>query len=782
MGPAHQETFMPAPRTPSAIGSLTVLSMSLAAIWNPAHAQADGSGASPVAAKQADKQIDKGIETVVVTAQKRSQSIRDVPVAITAISAAQLERAGVKDIGDLAKTAASLEFGDQAAGGAGGSASIRGIGTAVFTLSAESSVGVVVDGVPQGATASGLMLDLARVEVLRGPQGTLFGKNASAGVLNMATQEPIIGETGGSVSLEFKGKHGEAVRATGNVPLNDMSALRIAGVAERNKGVYHNVLTNEDSVTDNGGVRLRYLLKPNRDLSVNVIGDASNTRSENAVFFAPSVAYATNTAGNHQPAAEFASCGVTVSQDNNEVCSDGAELTRAKVRGLSGQVDWTLPGGETLTSITAYRTRKQGPESVNIGMSNTYDKIYNHDPYKNTRQVSQELRIASPAKQTLEYVAGLFYADSTSDKNSDVIINPNPALPSPPVPRSIVTNNLQHASMTTKALFGQATYHLTDATGVIAGLRYTRDSVSSNFTQSSVVGFDGFALPATVKSASGNASESNVSGKLGLQHTLSRTANLYATVSRGYKGPQIDNDTPVNAASASGTFAGYIVKPELPTSVELGTKLSFLERRLDIDLAAFHTKIRDFQEQNCTLTAVGALSCIPLNVPSVTSKGLEADIRARPLPQLQLGLSLAMILDTAYPAGFSFDNSNVGGQRLLYSPRNKAALNGDYSWDLPGDYELKLGGDVVYKSRVRYCNSLAPECSFGGHSVASLRLALRSPDGKWGVELYDRNLGDKRVPNAIIYPLPGKGAGSGFAHSLGENSFRRVGVTVDYRF
>jgi iron complex outermembrane receptor protein len=212
------------------------------------------------------------------------------------------------------------------------------------------------------------------------------------------------------------------------------------------------------------------------------------------------------------------------------------------------------------------------------------------------------------------------------------------------------------------------------------------------------------------------------------------TANLYATVSRGYKGPQIDNDTPVNAAAASGSFAGYIVKPELPTSVELGTKLSFLERRLDVDLAAFHTKIKDFQEQNCTLTAVGALSCIPLNVPSVTSKGLEADIRARPLPQLQLGLSLAMILDTAYPAGFSFDNSNVGGQRLLYSPRNKVALNGDYSWDLPGDYELKLGGDMVYKSRVRYCNSLDPECSVGGHSIASLRLALRSPDDKWGVE------------------------------------------------
>ncbi|MRW92878.1 TonB-dependent receptor [Duganella sp. FT80W] len=760
---------MHVPRTTSAIGSLTLLSMSLATIWHPAHAQSGDHNASPE------------IETVVVTAQKRSQSIKEVPVAITVINAAALERAGVKDISDLAKTAASLEFGDQATGGAGGSASIRGVGTSVFTLSAESSVGVVIDGVPQGATASGLMLDMARVEVLRGPQGTLFGKNASAGVLNMATQQPIIGDRSASVQVEYKGNHGEAVRTTGNVPLNDISALRISALAERNDGVYHNVHTGKDSETTNAGARLRYLLQPNRDVTINVIGEASNTRSENAVFFAPAVAYSSNTAGNHNALAEFAACGVTVSKTNNQVCSDGAELNRSQVRGLSGQIDWSLASGATLTSITAYRKRDMGPNDTTIDMSEGYDKVRNHDPYQNYKQFSQELRIASPAKQTLEYVGGLFYADSSNQKSSTTTIYPNPVLPSPPVPRSIATDNVQAAKLTSKALFGQATYHVTDASAVIAGLRYTRDSVSAQYTQSSVVSFDGFSVPATVKSSSGDASQSNVSGKVGLQHTLSRDVNLYTTLSRGYKGPQIDNDTPINQAAAAGSFQGYTVKPEIPTSVELGSKLSFLNRRLDVDMAVFHTKIKDFQEQNCTLTSVGSLSCIPLNVPNVVTKGFEADVRARPLPELQLGMSMAVILDTAYPAGFIFDNNNVGGQRLLYSPRNKVTFNGDYSWELPGDYQLKLGGDLVYKSRVRYCNSLALECGFGGHSIASLRLALRSPDDKWGIELYGRNLADKRVPNAIIYPLPGKGAGSGFAYSLGENSFRRIGVSLDYR-
>jgi iron complex outermembrane receptor protein len=471
---------MPAPRTPSAIGSLTVLSMSLAAIWNPALAQSDGSGASPEARAKAEK----GIETVVVTAQKRSQSIKEVPVAITAVNAAQLERAGVKDIGDLAKTAASLEFGDQAAGGAGGSASIRGIGTAVFTLSAESSVGVVVDGVPQGATASGLMLDLARVEVLRGPQGTLFGKNASAGVLNMVTQEPIIGDSGGSVSLEYKGKHGEAVRATGNVPLNDISALRIAGVAERNKGVYHNVLKRGQR-HHNGGVRLRYLLKPNRDVSVNLIGEAANTRSENAVFFAPAVAYASNTAGDHRPAGRIR----LLRRDRLEDQQPGL-LGRRRTHAHQGarpvrparldpaerqhaDLDHRLPHPQAGPGKRQHRHvehLRQGlqPRSVQErapGLAGAADRLARQAgarirgrPVLRRFDERQEFQHLDPAESRAAFAAG-----AALDRHRQRCSTPD---------------------MTTKALFGQATWHLTDATGLIAGLRYTRDSVSSTFTQS----------------------------------------------------------------------------------------------------------------------------------------------------------------------------------------------------------------------------------------------------------------------------------------------------------
>lgn len=121
--------------------------------------------------------------------------------------------------------------------------------------------------------------------------------------------------------------------------------------------------------------------------------------------------------------------------------------------------------------------------------------------------------------------------------------------------------------------------------------------MSSDYVQNSVVSFAPFTLPATVKRAAGAAREANISGKLGLQHTISRDANVYATLSRGYKGPQIDNDSPVAAAATAGSYAGKLVRPELPTSVELGTKLSFLEYRLDLDLAAFHTRIKTFRSR-----------------------------------------------------------------------------------------------------------------------------------------------------------------------------------------
>ncbi|MFG6439092.1 TonB-dependent receptor [Roseateles sp. LKC17W] len=769
-----------APFRPSAI-ALALSTVSLLA--QPALAQQTDAPAAPAKADVNE------LPTVVVTAQKRTQTLKEVPVAISVVSAEQLQKQGVSEIYDLAKSVAALEFGDSKTGGAGGSASIRGIGTAVFTTSAESSVGVVVDGVPLGNTAGGALFDLERVEVLRGPQGTLFGKNASAGVLNMVSKAPRLDRFEGSASLELAGlgKLGSqlgnlVVRGAVNLPVNDISALRITAHADRLTGVYRNVFNGTDAVTNASGVRARYLLKPAADLNINLIAEYDRSKSSNAVFFAPAIAYAKNTAGNHSPLAEFAACGVTVSLDNNSVCSDSPEVWQAKVAGLSAQVDKTLANGVTLTSITALRERNTGPDFAAIDMSVGYDKVRTANTVIKIRQLTQELRLSSPSGQAVDWVAGVFLSDYHGTKTSTTTITPAPYLPSPPVPRSISTLIDYETDTGSAALFGQATIKLDERFSLLTGLRYTRDRVKDRQVRNGDVVFSTFALPTTVITSHGAVRETDLSGKLGLQYALDKQTQGYLTLSRGYKGPQIDNDTPIGAMSASGSTTGAIVKAEQPTSVELGVKTSLFNRHLELDIALFNTGIKNFQEQNCTLSAVGALNCIPLNVPKVKSYGLEVDARARVLGALSLRASGALVLGTEYTAGFTFDNQNVGGQRLLYSPKGKLTVGADYDTTVWGGYEWSLGADVTYKTTVRLCNTLAAECSYRAHSIVGLRTGLRSPDDRWGVGLFVRNAGDERVPNAILYPLPGKGAGSGYAYSLGANSFRTVGLQADWKF
>ena len=737
--------------------------------------------ASPAAPAASGTAQGKADQVVVVTAQKRAQSIKEVPLAMSVVGAEQLEREGLRDIVDLAKVTASLEFGDVKTGGAGGSASIRGIGTAVFTTSAESSVGVVVDGVTLGNTAGATLFDLERVEVLRGPQGTLFGKNASAGVINMVSKSPVLRRFEGFASVEAATGtvSNLSVRAGLNAPLGDTSALRLTAHKDQLTGVYRNVALGKDSVTDSGGVRGRLLLKPSANLSINLIAEHDTTTTKNAAFFAPFVAV--NTPG-HAALADFAACGVTVNDKNNQVCGDTPDHTRIQVRGLSGQVDYTLDNGLTLTSITAARDRETGPDVIAIDMQSGYDRIRNGPGRVHNKQFTQELRLASPNKSVVEWTAGLFYSDYKATKDDQTLILPPPFVPSPPVPRSITNAYSLQTSIKSAALFGQASFKLNDQLSLLGGLRYTSDKVSDAQTQLSTVAFAPFTLPSSTKSSSGTANQNNLSGKAGLQYALDKQTNLYATLSRGYKGPQVDTSTPIGSLANSGSAPATIVKPEISTALEVGAKMVTADRKVDADIALFRTRIKDFQEQNCTLTPIGALNCIPLNVPDVTTYGVEADLRVRPLPGLTLNAGGAAILGTQYPSGFTFDGNNVGGQRLLYSPKGKLVLGVQYATSVFGDYAWSIGADATYKTRVRLCNTLAVECGFKAHTILGLRTELRSPDDKWGVALFVRNATDERVPNAVLYPLPGKGAGSGYAYSLGANSFRSTGITADYRF
>jgi iron complex outermembrane recepter protein len=264
------------------------------------------------------------LEEVIVTAQKRPEKLQDVPIAVTVVGAEQLQAQRVYTVADLARTAPSLEM-IQAFGGPGGGGQIRGVGTQSFTRSAEGAVGIVVDGVPQGNVPNNAIFDISRVEVLRGPQGTLFGLTSSAGVINMETVAPNPDRFSGMAHVDFSdgGTAGsnfgqQTLRAAFNAPLTADSALRISVNGNRYKGVERNAATGQDNVQKDIAVRARYLWNASDAVTVNLIADYDK-RQQN--YFDPQFVYVDVPVGSPL-AAQLAACGIVASYSNNSRCSN----------------------------------------------------------------------------------------------------------------------------------------------------------------------------------------------------------------------------------------------------------------------------------------------------------------------------------------------------------------------------------------------------------------------------------------------------------------------------
>src|SRR5438067_9511055 len=366
---------------------------------------------TPTSAQTPPPKAD-AIGDIIVTAQKRVESLKNVPIPITVVTKDQLAAQRVYSVADLARTAPSLEI-IQAFGGPGGGGQIRGLGTQSFTRSAEGAVGVVVDGVPQGNVPNLSIFDIDRVEVLRGPQGTLFGLTASAGVINMATTAPDPRKVSGYVHVDFsdKGTAGSEVgeittRAAINIPTSSNSALRVAVNYNRLQGVEENAFTGTDDKKNDYAVRVRYLWKPSSAVTVNLIGDYDYYKQN---YADPQFVYVSVPAGSPL-AAQLAACGITASWGNNKRCASLSNRAANRNFGFSGQVDVDVGPG-TVTSITGWRKNKQLPLDFDI-MANPSDipQIFQTGNIASGRQFSQELRFTSNPGQ-LEYTTGLFYSD-----------------------------------------------------------------------------------------------------------------------------------------------------------------------------------------------------------------------------------------------------------------------------------------------------------------------------------------------------------------------------------
>ncbi len=727
-------------------------------------------------AQPADEQPATSIDDIIVTAQRRSESIQDVPIAITVVSADQLDRQQVTELRDLSRTAAGLEFG--AAGGAnpGGGASIRGLGTTAFTRAAEAAVGVVVDNVVQGNANIDGLFDVSRVEVLRGPQGTLFGQSVSAGVINITTTKPNPGQIEGKASIELSGdgvlgsEIGRQVsRAAVNLPLSETSAVRVSLFDARTQGTTRNVLLGKDEEQEESGIRARYLNEISDAVTVNIIGDYSEVSLQNGGFFV----YGGVTPGTN--AARFnAACGVVPSLENYNYCSDFESASKRITRGLSGEVEADL-GSLTLTAITAYRRQTFGlvqdidrlPESVttlNIGSSSD----------TSVRQITQEVRLASNWDGPFSFVLGGYYQnsqtvfDNPGDRGASLYFA-RAGLPGPPVLNSRTAQYLS-TDLDNLSAFGEGRYEFGSLT-VFAGARVNRNTIGA------------FARLRPTAPALGaltyrdfSFEDTDVSWRIGAQYDLTEQAMLYGTISRGYKSGQI----------APELAAGQIIQPEKPMDFQAGVKTNLFDRRIAVNAAVFYTQVNDFQASKSTINAgTGVVSAAPFNIPEVVSKGVEVEIFGRLTDSLSLNGGF-LYNDARYPDDFLAQNGGqIGGQQIAFAPRYKATLSGEYVRSLGGDLEGFINVDVTYRSAQRLgIESNSDTFNFyKANTVVGARIGARVSD-RWSLALYARNIGDVAQPYSIgQLPQPLGDAPLSSRHVYqSANSHRQIGLQANLDF
>lgn len=773
--------------------ALAALSFSLPAAYGAsaetpaAEAPVAGAGQpSPNVTVPAKAEASEGIQAVVVTAQKRSENIQKVPVAVTAVSGEELAARNLNDMESLKYVAPSVQFTNANSNRTEGF-SVRGIGTVSFAEGLEQSVATVVDGVVMGRSGQSLgnFADVERVEILRGPQGMLFGKNASAGLISVVGNQPVLGEYSGSMHASYGTDNDTMLTGVANLPVSKDSALRVVGYGSHRDGYIENVHTGEDLNDSNQyGMKAKYLWKPTNDLSVYAIADWSHTHANCCIWTTRE-----NVPGTYVDTAQHAD-GITPGPKNDKVSLDGPVFSRSTGGGAQVELNWS-PGAYTFTSITAYRQWRQ--EDGLDSDQTPQDYLDENIGTQRQKQFSQEVRLTSPAGRFIDYVAGLYYwhqqIDGMSYQSGD-----SGALTGVPTGTNADVTMLDTMKTDSYAAFGQGTVHLNDELRLSAGARVTRDVLSFDYDRTSHGSFTVLGIPFVDTSPyafSANTSNTNLSWKFGAQYDVTRDIMSYATVSRGYKGPGIGGVLYIEPGEDP------LVKPEIPTSYEIGLKSLLLDHRLMFNVALFDTTFKGYQTQVIDASTLlgGGVSAKVINASSLKTRGVEVDTMARPLEGLTLTGGVSYV-DAYFGDGCTSCGGGVGddtsGMRLPGASRWTYSVSGTYEQSVFDALTGFVSLNWYWRSGVQFGTSKDPVAAAktyqSAYGLLGGSIGIGSDDGDWRVSLFAKNILDKRFSALILgTPVPSVipptyHSGSGYSQFLTSDAYRTVGVTADLSF
>ena len=755
---AHAQEVAPAPAT-AASGS---------------SANAQHAAPAPAAAASAGKDGERTeLTIVVITANKRVERLEQVPMAISVMNAEDLQRNNVRGLDDVAllSPALSITYGTTPANNG---INMRGIGTSSIGIGVESDVSVTVDDIPMGLQFMAFkdLADTGRIEIIKGPQSTLYGKASIAGAVNIITQ-PVGGPLHGSLMAmmttdeEYRG----SVAYGGT--LSDTLGFRIAASTNTFDGNVRNLTTSEKVNGSRGRTFMGKLVwRPTEALEIQFSPRYNHTDANCCVLvptgFTPvQGALLSNVAA--LPASQLLA-GIPIGPDNRDIRNDYPTGLTSGDTGLGLRINYELPNGMALTSITStehytandyrdqdfvdahtllyYPLANGKPAGVDTG----YTQYGQYDIKSN----SQELRLTSPDAGRWRYVAGLWFGENVVDRH--FVRGYNGIALTTPVQYYGSTYNRN------TAVFGQVSYAITPDDTVLGGLRFNRQ----------VSGYDmqlGAPPPAAWTPTShffsrGNG-ENSTTGKLSYQHQFTRGLMAYVMGATGYKGQAYDITSGLTAATA----AQQPVHSEKGHTIELGMKGNFFENRLTLNLAAFKSVFSDYQQNSGSYLPGTTTYVTRLNsIGGVQTHGVEADIALLVTPAFLVNANAAYTLATVtrWPnapcynvtstanGGFNaacvlkdptYGGQNVqdlGGARMPNAPRYKGSISGQYDIALQNaPVNAFVSGTFRYQSAVLTNINQDPTLAAPGIGILNLGFGFKDKADMYRLSFFVNNVTDR---------------------------------------
>ena len=757
--------------------------------------------AAPAYAQNGDDAAGAAIGDIVVTAQFREQSLQKTPIAITAVNAEMMEARAQTSVVDIANQAPSVTLKPAAAGqGPALQASIRGIGQSDSSLAFEPGVGLYVDDVYYSTLTGSVveLLDLDRVEVLRGPQGTLSGRNSIGGALKLYSAKPkgtgegyVAATVGNDGRLQFRG-------AADIKLVEDVAFFRLSGLTNQVDGhvtrydyrCLHPGATDVPSVIsqnsgdcklgtaggkDYAAVRGALRLLPAAGLEINIIGDYTRDNSEvqastqtyagpptnpglidfaipgyDSRFLAPDpyTSFATYCNNKDYPGGD----------PSLAYCSPA--VNRVKAWGVSGHVEWALNDAFALTSITAYRRYRaeyvSDTDGSPFGLENQY---YN----PRHRQFTQELRLNGGVGDLIDFTVGGFYLNARSVNAGRI-----------DAPVFFLTDFIQgdRVKSTSKAGFLHSVVHVTDRLNLTGGIRYTKEEKAYTYIRQVLSGGP------QVSGLTNTYKGSNWDYRAAIDYQLADSVLVYGQYATGFKGGgAIPRPITLDHALPSFPFSKF--GPETLESFEIGFKSTFFDRRARLNVAAFTSNYDNIQMQisDCGNGGPFVYCIAQANVGSARVKGLEAELTAEPVDGLTID-GAASYLD------FQYKSVNASTGVLLdfvppLAPKWKWSLGAQYAFDLGGNGTLTPRIDAAYQSAVYFDAVNTPGNRVDPYTLLNARLSYRTRDERWEAALEVVNLTNK-VYYYNIFDVQGL-LGTGYSAAQVAPP-RRWAVTLRHNF